>query len=388
MANPNLINRPSNRSTLFYTTLFCSSLATLHTQADDNGLSAIGDIRTGYYTLHRDKRDANDDVTDEFRLRLRAGAKWQLNQAWYSQARFAGRYNTIEANTHFTVDWNATSNTGMGQGYSTIDQLFVGYKSGKLNVKFGRLQTAFKLDGVAQKSLDRGNSNNTEITWTDGLYANYQFDNGWQGHAIIQYNDEDGASEVRRSPLTFEESDSRVSLFTSMTNKNKLGPINQRALDITYLPSALDDDKDTTTSADDYWAFVGRTSARWSINDKQDFQLGTEIGYAPDTPKETAVKTGTSGDSGGIGYQISFNWLNMFPDHNLAYIHGKAEAGWLLSPDFSSNVVLNEIRYQWKISKKQKLEARIRHREDDEKLTDALDKREDVDFYLRYTIKL
>lgn len=367
--------------------LFSTTLLSLHSSAGEN-VKPIGDIRAGYFTLHRDKRDNNDDVTDEFRLRVRAGAKWQLNEQWHAQARAAGRYSTKEANTHFTVDWHATGNTGMALGYSTIDQLFVNYKGQKWNLQLGRMQTAFKLDGVAKKSLNRGTSNNTEITWTDGAYARYQFESGWQGHVIVEYNDEEGASEVRRSPLTFTDSDSRTSLYTSVTNSNKLGPINQRAFDITYLPSALDDDKDSTTSAEDYLAFVGRTSARWPINDNQSFQLGTEIGYAVDTPKETAVKTGTSGDSGGLAYQISFNWLNMLPNHNLAYVHGKAEAGWLLSPDFSSNIVLNEIRYQWKISKKQKLEARIRHREDDEKLTDAVDKREDVDFYLRYTLKL
>jgi hypothetical protein len=386
------------KSTTSTTLLSCSSLllsATLFSHTSLAGesmagksLTAIGDLRTGYFTLHRDKRDGNDDVTDEFRLRVRAGAKWQLNEQWYAQARAAGRYSTKEANTHFTVDWHATSNTGMALGYSTIDQLFVGYNGDQWSLKLGRMQTAFKLDGVAKKSLDRGTSNNTEIAWTDGLYARYQFKSGWQGHVIVEYNDEEGASEVRRSPLDFSDSDSRTSLFTSLTNSDKLGPINQRAFDITYLPSALDDDNDSTTSAEDYLAFVGRTSARWPINDKQSFQLGTEVGYAVDTPQETTVKTGTSGDSGGLAYQISFNWLNMLPNHNLAYVHGKAEAGWLLSPDFSSNIVLNEIRYQWKIGKKQKLEARIRHREDDEKLTDAVDKREDVDFYVRYTIKL
>jgi len=66
---------------------------------------------------------------------------------------------------------------------------------------------------------------------------------------------------------------------------------------------------------------------------------------------------------------------------------GQADAGWLLSPDFRNNTDLVELRYKWVVAKKQKLEARIRRREDSVTRTGALKNREDVDLYLRYTYK-
>jgi len=69
-------------------------------------------------------------------------------------------------------------------------------------------------------------------------------------------------------------------------------------------------------------------------------------------------------------------------------VFGRAGDGWLLSPDFGANANLVELRYKWAIDKKQALEARVRNREDIDQRVGSLHKREDVDFYLRYTYKL
>ena len=75
------------------------------------------------------------------------------------------------------------------------------------------------------------------------------------------------------------------------------------------------------------------------------------------------------------------------PKHSLGVVLGRAGDGYLLSPDFRSNTNLVEARYQWKIAKKQKFEARLRHRKDIDRRNGAAKDRVDVDYYLRYTYK-
>ncbi|MCF6209533.1 MAG: hypothetical protein L3K24_02405, partial [Gammaproteobacteria bacterium] len=64
----------------------------------------------------------------------------------------------------------------------------------------------------------------------------------------------------------------------------------------------------------------------------------------------------------------------------------RADAGWLLSPDFKSNQYLAETRYRWNLAKKQRLEVRVRYRTDIEQEI-GLQKRKDKDLYARYTVK-
>ncbi len=54
-------------------------------------LSWSADLRGGYYTLDRDDRDGSNDVTDEFRARIRLGLEAKLSDSWRAKARFAGR---------------------------------------------------------------------------------------------------------------------------------------------------------------------------------------------------------------------------------------------------------------------------------------------------------
>ena len=68
-------------------------------------------------------------------------------------------------------------------------------------------------------------------------------------------------------------------------------------------------------------------------------------------------------------------------------VYAQTKGGWLLSPDFGNNQELFETRYKLQVTKNQKLEARIRNREDIDKRTNAERKRRDWDYYLRYTFK-
>lgn len=73
--------------------------------------------------------------------------------------------------------------------------------------------------------------------------------------------------------------------------------------------------------------------------------------------------------------------------HGVALVYGRIGGGWLLSPDFGNNQELIEFRYQWRLNNSQSIEARLRQREDLVIRTDASQKREDIDYYLRYTLR-
>jgi len=348
-----------------------------------------GDIRGGYFSADRDDRNGTTNKTDEGRLRLRVGVGAKLNNTLEAKLRLAGRYSTDDRNdNHFQIFDSIPSGDGLRRGDSTVDQFYLKNKlSNGGSMTLGRLQTKLELDGVAKKSLDRNDSPNTDINWTDGIYLQYPVAS-WKLHAIMQYNPASGSTELRRSPLNFSDSDSRVSYFAALEKKSKTGLWAQRGIDITYLPSALRKDGTAVGRIEDYWAIVGRAAARWPLGKSGSaFMLGGEIGFASDAPTKAAASLPGAGDAGSNAFQVTFNWINFVPKHSVGLVVGQADAGWLLSPDFRNNTDLVELRYKWVVAKKQKLEARIRKREDSVTRIGALKNREDVDLYLRYTYK-
>ena len=369
----------------------CATLA-LSAQASNpinDTLAWSGDLRGGYYSLHRDDRDGTSDITDEFRARIRLGLEAQLSDKLRAKARFAGRYSTYQNDNHFKIFTHAPSEDGLRRGDSTLDEFYLAYSPApEWSIKVGRMQTKFELDGVAKKSLDRNDSPNVDITWTDGAHVTHKGAGGWNTHLILQRNLSAGPTNVLRSPLAFSEDDSRVMLFMSLENTEAAGPIVQRALDLTYMPDALRRDGTATGRIDDYWGLVGRLAAQWPMGGGgTKFMLAGEGGYAPNTPTETAMRTGAGGDTGGLATQVSFNFIDIVPRHSFGLVYGYVEAGWLLSPDFRNNNTLIEGRYQWRIDGNRSIEARLREREDLDSITGAARDRTDQDFYVRYTQK-
>lgn len=351
--------------------------------------SVNGDVRTGFYSLHRDDRNGVEDTTDELRLRLRPGVGAKFSEQWLAQLRFAGRYSTDERNDpHFEIFRSIPAEDGLRRGDSTLDEIYVEYRPGQAwQVRAGRFQSKAELEGVAKKSLDRNDSPNIDITWTDGVQVKHKALNGWSTTAIAQYNDKEGATQVRHAPLDFGEDGSRLSYFVGVESTQKAGPFVQRAVDVTWLPDALHRDGVGAGRVDDYWGVVGRLAAQWPMGGGMKFMLAGEAGYAPNTPERSVAKTGTSGDADGLAAQITFNFIDIVPRHSAGLVAGRAGGGWLLSPDFVPNVNLFEVRYKWAVDKKQTVEARVRNREDIEQRVGSAFKREDVDYYIRYTYK-
>ncbi|HUF20255.1 MAG TPA: hypothetical protein VMP00_05820 [Burkholderiales bacterium] len=350
-------------------------------------LDFIGDARVGYYGAQRDDRDGSEDSTDQFVARLRAGAEWQPTDTVSARLRVAGRYSTHENRNHFTVFTTIPDTDGLRAGDSTIDQLYLSFTpSDKWAVEIGRLQTSFELAGVSAGTLDRNDSPNADITWTDGVHAHYRSADGWNWHLIMQRNLQAGATNVRLPPLSFRNDSSRVSYFVAVENREPYGPVVQRAFDVSYLPNSLEKGGTPLGHVEDYIAMVVRLSAQWPIGNVGTRLLaGAEIGYAPNTPTKLAVGTGTTGTAGGLAWQAQLSFLDVRPGHSFALQHGRAEAGWLISPDFRNNEILYEIRHEWALADNQTRTTRLRRRDEMDRLVGATRERRDEDVFVRYT---
>lgn len=351
------------------------------------GLALYGNVRGGYFNLRREDRDGSKDTREDWRVRVRAGLQWQPAERWTLAARFAGRYSTNQDDHSFALDWHATSPTGLALGEATLDEAYAAYQGDGWSLKVGRFQVSHELDGVAKKGLDRNDSPNTDITWTDGVQWQIDLAAGWQATVVADYNDREGPSNARHKPLDFSASNARLSGFAALENAEPWGVVVQRSFSVTYLPDALYA-RGLDGSSGDYSALAARTALQWPLGDNGSaFLLGLEAGHAFDTPRQATMGLPGSGDSDGTAWQVSFNLMNLVPGHSIGLVGSRADAGWLLSPDFIPNSEMVEVRYQWRVDKHQSFEARLRYREDLDKLLSVASERQDTDFYLRYTYK-
>ena len=152
----------------------------------------------------------------------------------------------------------------------TLDKAFLHwYRLEKFDLAIGRMQTKFVArGGVFAKSLDRNDSNNTNVNWVDGLHAAYQAKQGWVSHVIVQHNAAEGATEIRRGPLNFNDSDASGSYFLGFENLKRTPRFLQRGLDISYLPESLLKDGTESGRREDYFGVVLRSANRWPERDE------------------------------------------------------------------------------------------------------------------------
>lgn len=347
-----------------------------------------GDIRLGYFSSERDDRNGSESEQDDVRIRVRAGLGWNINNHFFAKARLATRYSSAGNESRFKFFHNIPLNDGLAFGDTGFDELYLRYQpNSKWSVALGRLQTKAELEGVAKKSLSRNDSPNTDISWTDGLQLQHNSRAGWQSQLIVQANRDDGATTVRRSPLAFTEERSHLSYYAAIEKKQKQGLWLQRAVDFTYLPKSLHQDGNIDGRIKDYAAASTRISMQWPLANGMRWVWANELGYAPNTPSNATLRLGDSGNGDGSAWQSSINLMEIAEKHGVALVYGRIGGGWLLSPDFGNNQQLIEFRYQWRLNNSQSIEARLRQREDLVIRTDASQKREDIDYYLRYTLR-
>ncbi len=350
-------------------------------------LAVVGDARGGYYGSQRINRNGSEDSTEQLLGRIRAGLEWTPADTVSARLRLAGRYSTHDNHNYFKVFTTIPDTDGLRAGDATIDQLFLSLKpNSQWEIAIGRIHTCFELAGVSAGTLDRCDSVNTDITWTDGAHTTYRSESGWRWHLILQRNLAGGATNVRLRPLSFAGGDSRISYFAALESTEGYGPMVQRAFDVSYLPSSLSTNGSVSGPVEDYVAFVGRLAAQWPLAGGTKLRAGVELGYAPNTPMKAAIGTGTTGNTGGLAWQIQVSFLDVFPRHSFALQHGRAQGGWLISPDFRNNEILYELRHEWRIVENHTLTTRLRRRDEMDTLVGAAGARRDEDIFLRYTL--
>lgn len=350
-------------------------------------LTVSGDLRSGYFSMNRNERDGTRSSTDDFRARLRIGGDLRLSEVFSAKVRLAGRFSTEQEAFGFALHNHPPTIEGMPLGEATLDEAYLNFRpSEQVDLRAGRFQSKFALPDLTGKSLDRSDSPNTDITWTDGVHLVLGTKQAWMGHLILQHNAAHGASNTLRAPLNFEGAHSRVTYFAALENTTPAGPIVQRGLDLTYIPDALRVDGGGAGRTVDYVSLVARGATQWPVSEGR-LIVGGELGYAPNRPTKAAMglANGSEERTGGIAYQVAASVVHPSQKHRLGLVYGRAEPGWLVAPDYRNNDRLLEGRYQWQFTRNHSLEVRLRQRRDLERPVAAERRREDLDFYLRIT---
>ncbi|MFP7723147.1 hypothetical protein [Lysobacter sp. A3-1-A15] len=331
----------------------------------DSAWTFGGDLRGGYFATQQKARDGSRSDTDAFNARLRMSMQRAFNDRWTLRTRVAGRFSSAQDGSRAYLRGYAPTRTGAAFGDVTLDEAYIGYAApdNGLRLKVGRFQTQFALPGVPSKGLDRNDSPNTDVNWTDGVHLDMPVGGGWRGHLVAEHRHARGSGGVARAPLDFSESGSRISMFTGLQNTTRWGPVDHRMVSVAWMPDSLARDGLSRPAREDYLTVNARVSATWPLRESGlRLVAGAEAGYAFNTPTGSAVRTGQAGDSDGLAWQAAASLYDIAPGHHLGVAYGRTGAGWLISPDFRNNDELVEIRYQRRFSKSTSMEARLRER--------------------------
>jgi len=371
-------------------TLDIDTDSTVDTIEETSGWKLKGDFRPIADHQETDNRDGGSITDNALGARFRAGADLGVTPNLHLGARLAGTCFVFTdgtgCNPDFIVQLDAPTASGLDNGQITFDEFYMLlHKQEHSDVAIGRLQTRFVLRaGVFARSLDRNDSSNVNVTWTDGLHAVYRARNGWKSNLVLQRNAADGSGSVRRNPLDFASSRARNTWFIAFENEQPWGNIVQRGFDISYLPDSLLKNGVANGRREDYWGFVGRVVARWPRKyTGMHLRLGAEAGYAPETPTASAVNL--TGDPQGFAWDVSASLMDIRPGHHFGVQYARTGAGWLLSPQYRPNEEMLEFRYQWRPPRQPVIDMRIRWRKDIRQLSDAIHKRRVADVFLRAT---
>jgi hypothetical protein len=368
-------------------TLLLATALPLTAQANDR-ITFDADIRTGYFQVERDQRDGSHSTTRDLRVRMRPGIAVRLSSVLDSRLRVAGRYSTSQDGVGFYLEPHVPATDGLEPGQATLDEAYVNVRpAARWNLRLGRMQTKFALADLMAKSLDRGDSPNTDITWTDGGHLTFSGNGGWRSHLVVQHNSRQGPSNALRSPLSFDHDASRIALFAALENREAHGTFRQRGLDVTFIPRSLPGPEG---AASDYLAFLARGMfARPLPLPGSTLAFGGELGYAPTTPTRAELGIGDADHRpvSGLAFQVAATLQDVRPGHWVGLVYARTQPGWLIAPDFRGNDELLELRYEWRTAPGRSTDARVRLRDEILRPATALRDRRDLDVYLRYTAR-
>jgi len=355
----------------------------------EQGWSAKGDLRIGYVKSDLDLLDGTTTTESNWRGRFRIGGSVGISEWLTGNGRIATSCTSDDCSPSATLDPDLSTGSSIDEGDITLDELYLHvFRRERFDIALGRLQTKFVARaGVFAKSLDRNNGNGFNINWTDGVHGTYHLKDESILHFIAEHNSSDGPSSVRRGPLDFSDSDARVSHFFAWETQNRLGPFTQRGFDISYLPSALMKDGTQTGPLEDYVGVVTRGATARPFGTKgRRWNIAAEIGYAPETQTRAAAGLPGEGDADGLAWNFAASLMDLWPDHSIGINYGRTGAGWLLSPQYRNNEELIEVRYLWRRRRNLALDFRVRGRRDLVALVGESGKRNELDFFARFTL--
>jgi len=323
-------------------------------------------------------------------IRARVDVTRRLSEKVRLGVGVAGRCHVSDCNLEFVHQPEMPEPTGLTRAQVTFDELYIHWfreGTNRFDIIMGRLQTRFVLrGGVYAKSLDRNDSNNTRVTWTDGIHATLKGSKGWRSGFVLQRNSCDGTGSIRHGPLDFGDAGASSSYFLGFENTRRWGYVVQRSLDISYLPKSLLKDNAADKRRVDYWGIVGRLAVGWPQESEGfRFRGGLEVGYAPETPTNAGVGLGGIGDTEGFAWNVVLDAMDFLPGHSFGINYGRTGKGWLLSPQYFPDSVLFELRHHWKSVREPMVETRVRWQEAQHRFTDAMQRGSEFDFYIRAT---
>jgi hypothetical protein len=360
-------------------------------QAQQPGAAFRADavLRPGHHQAWRSDRDGSTSERHDFRMRVQLGGWWLPDPAWAVRLRVAGRLSTEQQTVSFRIQDHVPAADGLPHGVLTLDEAYVRWRPGDhLQIRAGRMQTSFELAGVPRKSLDRNDSPNTDVTWTDGVHASLRIREGWRQHLVVQRHGDDGPTNAIRRPLDVTGGGSPIMVFAATQFERRLGPFIQREIDISYLPRTVTAPANNEARGD-YVALVVRGAVEPGVTvGGGRLVLGTEVGIASGAPSRAVLGTGSSANSADPwAFQLSANLMEMGRRHSVGILHSQAGDGWLISPDVRDNNREAEARYYWQYAPWGRLDARIRYREDMRLRVGSPHRRQDHDLYVRTTLR-
>lgn len=360
--------------------------STIDSDNEREGLIIGGDLRPLINYLDNSGRTGDGFTHTDAQARIRLKASARLSDLIGVGARVAGRCSSDDCDPEWTSSNSTPQSNGLAYGQFTFDEGYIRlFRDNRFDLILGRQQTRSVLRaGVFSRSLDRNDSNNTNVTWTDGAHFIFRNQSGWEPHLVVQHNAAEGSGSVRRGQLDFAPSSARTSYFSAVENRAPLGIIAQRSFSISYLPNSLLKDGVEDGRRETYVGYVARMVFRWpQRTEGPRLRTGFEFGYAPEVP--TSEAAGIDASVSGVAWNVALSVMEFKPWHSIGVMYSRTGAGWLLSPNFAENEESFEIRYQWRPRNFPAIDARIRWREDIDQLTMAERKRERYDAFLRLT---
>jgi hypothetical protein len=333
--------------------LFMLLQTSLNAQAQKKSLLSIyGDVRFSYTGTNASLDNFDNNLLI---MRLRPGVKYTLNSNHSFSARAAYRVSNEMEELDVTAQ---AIGGGLSLGQMSFDEFYYQYKIDRFLLKAGRFQHRNKVYSNAGRSIDRFQSNNVNVHWSDGMYVKKGLTSLWYSEAIFELIEEGQLAYPYDPPLTFGGNEITPGLYLGLSNdeRDALNFI-QKSFGIQYFYNAYFDGFNNNGNEEytEYLAFTSRGVTDYDGGELLkggSWRFAGEIGYNIQGPV----------DEGTI-FNASVGVNSFAKKHNLMIEFTKVGDEWISANVYGPNTDEMEIRYIFKYNSKIKIESRLRVRD-------------------------